>query len=116
VRNLAGFFVLLVPHSAFGSKRCALQGDRSSHPLPWSKQLYQMTSQATDLFGKRSRQGFEPPLKSAPAGETSSLLEKFAHHPHLGGGFVEDRQELSHPMQPSYDHDHQGLERKSFSE
>src|SRR5215216_5572448 len=95
VRDHSGFLVLLVPHPAFGSKRCAVQGDRSSCPLPWSKQPHQMTSQAADLLGKRSGQGFEPPLEGAPCGKASLLTEEFAHHPHLWCGFVEDCQELS---------------------
>jgi hypothetical protein len=69
-----------------------------------------MTSQAADLLGKSAGQGFEPPLEGAPAGEASLLTKEFAHHLHLGSGFVEDRQEFSHPMQPSHDHDHQSLE------
>jgi len=28
----------------------------------------------------------------------SLLTQKFAHHPHLGGGFVEDREQLAHSM------------------
>jgi hypothetical protein len=36
--------------------------------------------------------------------------KKFAYSLHLGGGFLEDCEELSHSMQPPDDHDHQSLE------
>jgi len=35
---------------------------------------------------------------------------QFAYSPHLGGGFLEDCEELSHSMQPPDDHEHQSLE------
>src|SRR5215211_5731970 len=38
--------------------------------------------------------------------------KELAHHLHLGGGFLKSRQELSHPMQPSEDHDHQSLHKE----
>src|SRR3712207_6530221 len=71
-----------------------------------------MTSQAADLFGKRFGQAFEPPLEGAPAGEASLLTKQFAHHLHLRCRFVEDRQELSHFVQPPDDRDHRSLQEK----
>src|SRR5215208_4998260 len=53
-----------------------------------------------------SHHAFKTPLEGAPGGETSLFREAIAHHAHLRSGLVEDRQELSHPMQPPYDHDY----------
>src|SRR5215208_4658873 len=55
-------------------------------------------------------QSLQTPLECAPGGETSLFREAIAHHAHLRSGLVEDRQELSHPMQPPYDHDYQSLQ------
>ena len=38
-------------------------------------------------------------------------MKEFAHYyPHLGGGFVEDREQFAHFVQPPDDHDYQSLE------
>jgi hypothetical protein len=63
--------------------------------------FHQMAPQAADLLGKPLGQSLQPPLEGAPRGEAALLTKEFAHDFHLGGRFVEDRQELSHSMQPS---------------
>src|SRR5918994_3326854 len=108
--HLARFLVFLVPHPAFCPQSGGVEGYGPSPALPRLEHFYQVASQAADLLGEPLGQSLQTSLEGAPAGEASLLAEQLAHHAHLGGGFVEDRQELSHLMQPPYDHDHQGLQ------
>src|SRR5215212_2110323 len=108
--HLACFLVFLVPHSTFCLQNGALEGYSSSPALPRLEHFYQMASQAADLLRQALGQSLKTPLEGAPGGETSLFREGIAHHAHLRSGLVEDRQELSHPMQPPYDHDYQSLQ------
>src|SRR5215211_1318965 len=64
------------------------------------------------LCGVMSKVQLKTPLEGTPGREASLLSKEFAHHPHLRGALLKDRQELSHPMQPSYDHDHKCLHKE----
>jgi hypothetical protein len=110
VGHLAHLLVFLVPHSAFCLQNGAVEGYGPSPALPRLEHPYQVASQAADLLGQALGQSLKTPLEGAPTGEAPLLTEKLAHHRHLGGGFLEDRQELPHLMQPPYDHDHQSLQ------
>src|SRR5215208_692393 len=110
--HLACFLVFLVPHSTFCLQNGAVEGYSSSPALPRLEHFYQVTPQAADLLGKPLGQSLETPLEGAPCGEASLFSKELAHHPHLRGGFLKDRQEFSYPMQPSDDHDHKGLHKE----
>ncbi len=112
VRHNASFSVFLVPHPAFCLQSGGIEGHRSSPTLPGLEHFHQVASQAVNLIGQPLGQSLQAPLEGAPRGEMSLLTQEFAHHPHLGGGFVEDREQLVHSMQPPYDHDHQSLQEK----
>src|SRR5829696_4167624 len=94
----ACFLVFLVPHSTFCLQSGTVESHRSSPTLPGLENFHQVASQAANLFGQALGQSLQTPLEGAPTGEASLLTKEFAHDPHLGGGFVEDRQELSHLM------------------
>src|SRR5918993_1419195 len=112
---LARFLVFLVPHSAFCLQNGTVEGHRSPPALPGLEHFHQVAPQAADLLGESLGQSLQTPLEGAPTGgaptgEASLLTKQIAHHPHFGGRFVEDCQELSHPVQPSYDHDQKRLQ------
>src|SRR5215211_1738988 len=107
-----GFLVFLMPYSAFGLQSGAVKSYRPTPTLPGLEHFHQVAPQAADLLGKSLGQSLKTPLEGAPCGEASLLTKELAHHLHLGGGFLKSCQELSHPMQPSEDHDHQSLHKE----
>src|SRR5215208_90263 len=110
VGHLARFLVFVVPHSTFRLQSGGLESYCSSPTLPGLEHFHQVASQRADLLGQSLGHSLQASLEGAPRGEASLLTKRSAHRPHLGGGFFEDRQELSHLMQPPYDHDHQSLQ------